>query len=154
MHVKLNLQISAVIGAMGLICGAWAGGVGAEDLPRPGFYSIHEVKHEKPGSTYTTQGYVVFKYVCPPCPEGSLCKPCMGENVVISEKNDPLSDYNGVGGTELILFAQHTEALRLGQKYYFVVSSKADAGSEHVEGGTWWQEGEAPPAIGPEGVSD
>lgn len=123
--------------------------------PMPGFYSIHEINKMKPGSTYTTEGYVVYKYECPPCVPPNECKPCMGENVVISEKNNNLENYNGVGETELIIYAENTDKLELVKKYYFIVSIHGtdNPSSFRAQGGLWWQEGEQPPALG-SGVSD
>jgi hypothetical protein len=79
----------------------------------------------------------------------------MGENVVISEKSDNLDSYNSVGGTELIVYAENTGKLELGKKYYFIVSIQAtdNSSSFRAQGGSWWQEGEQPPALSC-GVSD
>lgn len=138
------------------ILGIGAIALAADNLPMPGFYSIHEIKKSKPGSTYTTQGYVVYKYQCPPCPDGAQCKPCMRENVVISEQNKIFENYNDLGDTELVVLAEKTGELQLGEKYYFIVSTHGSAGDSsdlRAEGGSWWQEGESSPPLG-SGVSD
>lgn len=85
------------------------------------FYAIHDFKQKDlaPG-TYDTEGYVVKRYECPPCPKGALCKPCMRDNIVISEKNELLDTYS-LSNTEIIIFASNPKQFELGKKYRFSV---------------------------------
>jgi|SRR3989338_6816656 len=89
-----------------LLANAWAA-----DLPMPGFYSIHEINKALPGSTYTTQGYVVFKYE-----PNAQCKSCIEENIIISEKNTILEDYNRLSDNELVVYTDKANELELGKK--------------------------------------
>lgn len=53
---------------------------------------IHEINRKAPVSgDFVTVGYVAGIYACPPCPQGAMCKPCMRDNIVISEKKKNLN---------------------------------------------------------------
>lgn len=83
------------------------------------FYPIHEIKLNKFDSgTYNTEGYVVKIYTCPPCPKGAQCKPCMKDNIVISENNKLLETYS-LSDKEMILFVNSPKQFELGEKYIF-----------------------------------
>lgn len=85
------------------------------------FYPIHEIKQNKFSSgTYNTEGYVVKIYTCPPCPRGAQCKPCMRDNVVISENNQILETYT-LSDKEMVLFANNPKQFELGKKYKFSI---------------------------------
>lgn len=84
-------------------------------------YAIHELKEQNfTSGTFNTEGYVVKIYTCPPCPAGSVCSLCMGDNIVISETNVLLEEYD-ISETELIVFAEDPEQFVLGAKYLFSV---------------------------------
>lgn len=91
------------------------------------FYSIHEIKQQRlgPGS-YNTEGYVVKIFTCPPCPTGALCKPCMGESIVISEESKILTDYSSLSDKELIIFVKNPGQFQLGKKYQFSIKIVKD----------------------------
>lgn len=85
------------------------------------FYPIHEIKLNKLNSgTYNTEGYVVKIYTCPPCPKGAQCKPCMRDNIVISENNKLLETYS-LSDKEMILFVNSPKQFELGKKYTFSI---------------------------------
>ena len=85
------------------------------------FYPIHEIKQNKFNSgTYNTEGYVVKIYTCPPCPKGALCKPCMRDNIIISENNNLLEAYS-LSDKEMILFVNNPKQFELGKKYQFSI---------------------------------
>jgi hypothetical protein len=69
---------------------------------------------------YLTEGYVVRKYECPPCPPEDQCKPCMRSNIVISE-NDILLDTYNISDTELLVFTEDTKKFETGKKYKFLI---------------------------------
>ena len=84
--------------------------------------SIHEVKVSlDKQSTFKITGYVIKKYTCPPCPSNMQCKPCMSNNIVISENNQIIDSYSLVGKNEMILFYNNPNQLSLGKKYIFVI---------------------------------
>jgi len=85
------------------------------------FYLIHEIKQNKFSSgIYNTGGYVVKIYTCPSCPNGAQCKPCMRDNIVISENNRFLETYS-LSNKEMVLFAVNPKQFELGKKYQFSI---------------------------------
>jgi len=85
------------------------------------FYRISEIKSKKLTSgTYSTEGYVAKIYTCPPCPKNDQCKPCMRDNIVISENNKLLNAYV-LSEKEMILFVDHPRKFSLGQRCVFTV---------------------------------
>ena len=65
-------------------------------------------------------GFVVHRYQCPPCPEGAMCKPCIGDHVVISESAELLQNYPP-DGPYVVVFTPEPEPLSLGKRYIFNV---------------------------------
>ncbi|PIS47816.1 MAG: hypothetical protein COT17_01520 [Elusimicrobia bacterium CG08_land_8_20_14_0_20_51_18] len=85
------------------------------------FYSISALKAKKPASGFfNTEGYVVKIYTCPPCPEGAMCKPCMRNNILISE-NANLQESYMLAKKDMILFTDKAKDFRLGEKYRFSI---------------------------------
>lgn len=85
------------------------------------FYSVSQFKDKNPSSgTYNTEGYIVKKYECPPCPKGAMCKTCMEDNIVISEINKVLDTYS-LHNTEMIIFVKNPDQFEVGKKYRFSV---------------------------------
>ncbi len=74
------------------------------------------------GFKFKTDAYVVFKFECPDCPEGSQCKPCMGDNIIVSEINEEVKDYNDLNSSRIILFLNDAGQLELHKKYRFLVN--------------------------------
>ena len=89
--------------------------------PRADFYSISQIKRGNllPGD-YQSEGYVVKIYTCPACPPPKQCKPCMGNNLVISETNQLIDNYN-LTNQQLIIFTDNVEIFKLGKKYRFTL---------------------------------
>ncbi|KKR11828.1 MAG: hypothetical protein UT39_C0002G0009 [Candidatus Woesebacteria bacterium GW2011_GWA1_39_21] len=85
------------------------------------FYSINDIKQKSLASgTYNTEGYVVKQYECPFCPQETQCKPCMRDNIVISENNKLLDTYI-LTNNEIVVFANNPKQFELGKKYSFSV---------------------------------
>ena len=84
--------------------------------------SIHELKQLNPTSgSYSTEGYVAKIYVCPPCPAGAICKPCLQDrHMVISEQKETL-EQAALTDTEIEVFVNHPEQFTLGAKYTYVI---------------------------------
>jgi len=100
-----------------------ADGIGVSaSVPSVKLYSLHEFKKASPKKgAYYLEGYVVKVYTCPECPKGAQCKPCMEDNIVVSEYNRPLVDYSQVGKSEIIVFVRKPQVFKLGRKYKFLV---------------------------------
>lgn len=89
------------------------------------FVTIHDLKQRNPTSGfYDTEGYVAKIYSCPPCPPGAVCKPCMEDNIVISEQDITLESYT-LRDTELIIFVSQPEQFVLGRKYTYSIQISA-----------------------------
>ena len=94
------------------------------DMPDAATHSItiHELKQsDLTEGRFYIEGYVAKIYTCPPCPEGTQCKPCMGDNIVVSEDKKEVGGYGGLSPKELIVFTDKTGELKLGGKYQFFV---------------------------------
>src|SRR3990167_7310555 len=89
--------------------------------PGQNFYSISQIKQGNlPFGNYQTQGYVVKIYTCPACPPPSQCKPCMGNNIVISELQVLRQNYN-LTNQDLLIFTDDPNQFELGKKYQSTV---------------------------------
>ena len=83
--------------------------------------TISEINERKPkGGIVETKGFVALIYTCPPCPSGAQCKPCMRDNVVISEDDKMLTTYD-LTKKQLILFGDGLSKLEVGTEYRFRV---------------------------------
>ncbi len=127
------LSLMFVIGASG--CGTSQSGLlgnqstGAEILKNntaasnsiPNLYSIHGLKQKNLTSgNFSVEGWVVKIYTCPVCPEGASCKPCMKDNIVISESDKLLGAY-ALTEKEMIVFSSNPGQFELGKKYRFSI---------------------------------
>jgi hypothetical protein len=96
------------------------GSLNAQSNPVDNFYKIYELAKGKLGlGTYQTQGYVVRKYSCPPCPQEGVCQPCMPDYVVIS---DNLSlDADIVIYPQLRFFVEDADLFEEGKEYKWLI---------------------------------
>lgn len=78
--------------------------------------NINDVNRNKP-VFFSIKAFVIDIYNCPPCPEGAMCKPCMGDNVTIS---DTVSSGNS-SNTNLRVFIKNQEQFQLNKKYFFAL---------------------------------
>ena len=85
-------------------------------------YQISQIKKNNslPLQNLVVEGYVVKIYNCPPCPVGAVCKPCMEDNIVISDQRKLLETYK-LTENEMIIFAKNITQFKLGKKYRFLV---------------------------------
>ena len=66
--------------------------------------------------TYRVEGYVAKQYRCPPCPPGDQCKPCMRNNILLSETPESLISYP-TSGNYLRVFTDQPELLQKEVRY-------------------------------------
>ncbi len=59
----------------------------------------------------TVEGFVTHIYKCPQCPPNALCKPCVGDHIIISQDS----------GLKLRVFTKGMETFELGKKYTFAI---------------------------------
>ena len=77
---------------------------------------------------FRIEGYVIDIYKCPPCPPRAICKPCIPDNLVITDAADPkdLSKIN-----RLRIFTDKPDQLELKKKYSFAVNLKNKVPAGH-----------------------
>lgn len=84
------------------------------------FYSIPELNQRQFNhGTYETEGYVTFIYSCV-CIQVAKCKPCMDDNIIVSDNNVPKSSYE-LTNHDVIIFLKEKSQFQLGKKYRFIV---------------------------------
>lgn len=85
------------------------------------FLKISELNKLKPESgTFEIKGFVAKIYTCPPCPPDAKCKPCMRDNIVVSEENKILDSYN-LTDKEITVFPNKAESFSTGKQYQFTI---------------------------------
>ncbi len=85
------------------------------------FHTISELNRQNPKEgIFETRGFVVKIYTCPLCPPDSQCKPCMKDNIVISEENKDLENYN-LSNKNLIIFVKEPKSFEKGREYLFKI---------------------------------
>jgi hypothetical protein len=90
--------------------------------PKPPLLTFHDLKNANGlEGTFRIEGYVIDIYKCPPCPPGAMCKPCIPDNIVITDATDEkdLSKIN-----RLRIFTDKPEQFELKKKYSFTVNLK------------------------------
>src|ERR1700686_941388 len=66
-------------------------------------------------------GFVIQTYKCPPCPPGAMCKPCIGDHIVVT---DNIDEQDAALVRRLRIFTDKPEQFELKQKYLFTVKVK------------------------------
>ena len=80
--------------------------------------------------TIEIKGYVFEVYICPPCPEGATCKPCIPNNITLVEKkfNDPQRvPLEG----RLRVYTEQPDAFKPGDRYNFTIGRKGKQSFEY-----------------------
>lgn len=94
-----------------------------------GALTIARFRNLRPESgTYVLEGFIIKRSPCPPCPEGALCKPCMGDHVIISDLPDSLDRHpRRLHEQDLVVFIPSRtdlERLEVGQRRRLTVRVK------------------------------
>ena len=63
----------------------WCGPVSATAAGSPELSVAQFVAQHPANGEYTLIAYIDEIYLCPPCPKGAQCKPCIGDNITISD---------------------------------------------------------------------
>ena len=80
-------------------------------------------KFDGVNTTFRIEGYIFDIYKCPPCPKGAMCKPCIPESVVISDKIDQ-KDISSI--KRLSIYTKDTDQFTLKRRYIFTLKIKGD----------------------------
>ena len=70
---------------------------------------------------FRIEGYVIQTYKCPPCPKGAMCKPCIGDHIVITDNVD---EKDPALIKRLRIYTEKPEQFEMKKKYSFVVKVK------------------------------
>ena len=74
--------------------------------------------------TVRMKAYVLDIDVCPPCPEGAICKPCIGNHfTAVDEK--PVDPTKIPWERKLRVFTQRPDSLKTGKRYLFTLRFKS-----------------------------
>jgi len=111
------VNVTAFALGVGVMLGA-AGGAAGTDLRVADLLAMRPTN-----GTFTLIGYVAKSYRCPPCPQGAMCKPCMGANVVLSDEPRRINLYTELGPGDVIVFVTDSDLAKLvvGKRYRFRV---------------------------------
>ncbi len=87
----------------------------AQDKPES--VSAFLAQHPDSGP-YIISAYVVDVYLCPPCPDGAYCKPCIPDNITLSDLPS-LTQPQAHGSPTLRVFLSPSQAahLQVGRRY-------------------------------------
>jgi hypothetical protein len=80
-------------------------------------------KFDGVNATFRIEGYIFDVYRCPPCPKGAMCKPCIPDNVVISDKIDQ-KDMSSI--KRLRIYTKDTDQFTLKKRYIFTLKIRGD----------------------------
>jgi hypothetical protein len=67
---------------------------------------------------FRIEGFVMQVYKCRPCPEGAVCKPCLGDHIVIT---DNLREKDPALIKRLRIFNKKPDDFAVGKKFSFLV---------------------------------
>lgn len=89
--------------------------------------TVNEIRELDPTSgSFTIVGYISNRFTCPPCPEGSVCKPCMPDNVIVSETYDPDTKYTDHANHVTVLLPSNKKPeeteLTVGRRYELTIT--------------------------------
>ena len=83
--------------------------------------SVTEFRRLAPKSGFfSVSGYVSYIYKCPPCPPPAMCKPCMPDNLVLSENYSPDLPYPN-SGEHLVIKTDEPDNVKVGLRYWMTV---------------------------------
>jgi hypothetical protein len=69
-------------------------------------------------------GFVTQTFKCPPCPPGAMCKPCLGDHIVVT---DHLDEKNPALIQRLRIFTDKPDQFELKKQYSFTVRVRGKA---------------------------
>ena len=87
--------------------------------------SIGDIKACK-SDTFRIQAKVINRYHCPPCPEGAICKPCIGDHVIVV-------DTDGSSKRQELIFTKNPDGFAQEAVFVFTLTLH---NKTHPDGGT------------------
>jgi hypothetical protein len=107
-----------------LVCLSGAGALCQDKTPpqQPPLLTFTDLERNGVGEqAFRIVGYVIDIYKCPPCPPGAMCKPCIPDNIVVTD-NVEEEDLSKV--KRLRIYADEPEQFEVKKKYLFNVKLK------------------------------
>lgn len=123
---------------------------GSPSAPAPAGASLGVAEavaqHPVEGSL-TVTGYAAKILTCPPCPPGAVCKPCMGDNIVLSDEKTPITSYQDLGPRAMVIFGETADIvrLRLGERYRISVEVRGTHRTSAPYNDLWLKRAEPAP---------
>ncbi len=91
-------------------------------LTKPPMWTFADLQHyDAATQTFQIEGYVLDIYKCPPCPPRGMCKPCIADNVTLTDTDDR-SDLSNL--KRLRVFTEETDKFVMNGKYIVTVRVK------------------------------
>ena len=85
-------------------------------------FAIHELNKKKLSyGTYQISGYVIKKYICPPCPRPGACQPCMKPYIIVSEEFRVADENPKLSDEDMMIFVDDAAVFELGEKYKLLI---------------------------------
>ena len=85
---------------------------------QPPIITFNDLNRDDLAGPFKIKGFVIDSYKCPPCPPGAMCKPCIGNHVVIT---DNLDEKDPALSKRLWVFTDKPEQFEVKKQYLFVV---------------------------------
>jgi hypothetical protein len=123
---KAKIMIKSV--SMILLTLVWVGGTSAlsqdKKSTEPPLLTFNDLKggNSIEGS-FKIAGFVIDIYECPPCPPGAICKPCIGDNIVVT---DNLKERDPKLIRRLRIFTEKPNRFELNKSYTFTVTVRGN----------------------------
>ncbi|MEA2695756.1 MAG: hypothetical protein QOI66_27 [Myxococcales bacterium] len=110
----------ATLGVCGLLFGWVAAPGAAEGRTASGPHDVADLLAKAPQTgRVNVTGFVARIFLCPACPAGATCKPCLGDHLVLSDAKRSLGPGDDLGPGDVVLFADRAllRPLRVGRRY-------------------------------------
>ena len=78
--------------------------------------------------TFKVVAFVIQTYKCPPCPPNAMCKPCLGDHIVVTDK---IGQKDPALIQRLRIFTDKPEQFELKKKYSFTVRPRGKTAPGH-----------------------
>lgn len=85
-------------------------------------------KNDSIEGSFSIVGYVIDIYKCPPCPAGAMCKPCIGDNIVVT---DNIAEKDPTLIRRLKIFTDKPGQFELKKRYLFTVKVRGKIPKGH-----------------------
>lgn len=91
---------------------------------KPSTIKFADLQHYDPANeTFRIEGYVLDIYHCPPCPPHAMCKPCIPDNITLTDSDD-WSNLSSL--KRLRVYTERTDEFKLKGKYILTVRVKGN----------------------------